>query len=83
MTSQKLCDPTSHFQSVTVQHCFSHSKAVYLLKQKSEKFAAFKHFKALAENVTGVKLGTLRDDKGGGCTAYVLIQRDKLPALEP
>ena len=37
----------------------------HLLKQKSETFAAFKQFKAWAENVTGAKLGTLRDDKGG------------------
>jgi len=42
--------------------CF---KAIYLLKQKSETFAAFKQFRAWAENLTGVKLGTLRDDKGG------------------
>ena len=38
---------------------------VYLLKRKSETFAAFKQFKARAENVTGQKLGCLRDDKGG------------------
>ncbi len=43
----------------------SHFRAVYLLKKKSERFAAFKQFKAWAENLTGVKLGTLRDDKGG------------------
>ena len=50
---------------VTFIDDFSHFKSVYLLKQKSETFAAFKQFKAWAENVTGVKLGTLRDDKGG------------------
>src|SRR6201996_5886691 len=44
---------------------YSRFKAVYLLKRKSETFAAFKQFKAWAENVTGAKLGTLRDDKGG------------------
>jgi hypothetical protein len=33
--------------------CF---KAVYLLKHKSEAFAAFKQFKAWAENVTGERL---------------------------
>ena len=44
---------------------YSHFKAVHLLKQKSETLAAFKQFKAWAENVTGAKLGTLRDDKGG------------------
>ena len=43
----------------------SRFKAVYLLKQKSETFDAFKQFKAWAENVTGQRPGTLRDDKGG------------------
>jgi transposase InsO family protein len=50
---------------VTFIDDFSHFKAVYLLKRKSETFVAFKQFKAWAENVTGAKLGTLRDDKGG------------------
>ena len=44
---------------VTFIDDFSCFKAVYLLKRKSETFAAFKQFKAWAENVTGVKLGTL------------------------
>ena len=44
---------------------FSRFKAVYLLKRKSETFAAFKQFKAWAENVTGLRMGSLRDDKGG------------------
>ena len=44
---------------------FSRFKAVYLLKQKSETFDAFKQFKAWAKNITGQKLGTLHDDKGG------------------
>jgi len=44
---------------------FSRFKAVYLLKRKSETFAAFKQFKAWAENVTGERIGSLRDDKGG------------------
>jgi len=43
----------------------SRFKAVYLLKKKSETFAAFKQYKSWAENLTGAKLGTLRDDKGG------------------
>ena len=50
---------------VTFINDFSCFRAVYLLKQKFETFAAFKQFKAWAENVTGAKLGTLRDDKGG------------------
>ena len=44
---------------------YSRFKAVYLLKRKSEAFAAFKQFKAWAENITGERLGSLRDDKGG------------------
>ena len=50
---------------VTFIDDFSCFKAVYLLKQKSETFAAFKQFKAWAENVTGHRLGCLCDDKGG------------------
>src|SRR6266568_4582288 len=50
---------------VTFINDFSHFKVVYLLKRKSETFAAFKQFKAWSENLTGAKLGTLRDDKGG------------------
>ena len=50
---------------VTFINDFSRFKAVYLLKQKSETFAAFKQFKAWAENVTGHRLGCLHDDKGG------------------
>jgi hypothetical protein len=42
--------------------CF---KAVYLLKCKSETFAAFKQFKAWAENITGERMGSLHDNKGG------------------
>src|SRR6266702_4195301 len=50
---------------VTFIDDFSRFKAVYLLKRKSETFTAFKQFKAWSENLTGAKLGTLRDDKGG------------------
>jgi hypothetical protein len=38
---------------VTFIDDFSRFKAVYLLKHKSETFAAFKQFKAWAENITG------------------------------
>ena len=50
---------------VTFIDDFSCFKAVYLLKWKSETFDGFKQFKAWAKNITGQKLGTLRDDKGG------------------
>ena len=44
----------------------SHSLMISLAsKQKSETFDAFKQFKAWAENITGQKLGTLHNDKGG------------------
>ena len=56
---------------VTFIDDFSCFKAVYLLKQKSETFAAFKQFKAWAENVTGHRLGCLHVDKGG---EYIYIQ---------
>ena len=42
---------------VTFIDGFSCFKAVYHLKRKSETFAAFKQFKAWAENVTGAKQG--------------------------
>jgi len=44
---------------------FSCFKAVCLLKRKSETFGTFKQFKAWAENLTGERMGSLRDDKGG------------------
>ena len=51
---------------VTFIDDYSHFKAVYLLKKKSEEtLSAFKQFKAWAENITGARLGCLRDDKGG------------------
>ena len=40
-------------------------KAVVPMKSKDETFSAFQHYKAWAENKTGRKIGTLRDDKGG------------------
>lgn len=38
---------------------------VIRLKAKSDAFAAFKQFKAYAENQTGAKIKALHDDKGG------------------
>ena len=35
------------------------------MKKKSDAFAAFKHYKAYAENQLGVKVKATRDDKGG------------------
>lgn len=44
---------------------YSRFRVVILLKAKSEAFAAFKRFKAYAENQLGVKIKALQDDKGG------------------
>jgi transposase InsO family protein len=38
---------------------------VYLLRAKSDTFAAFKQFKAWAENITGRKIKSFQEDKGG------------------
>ena len=35
------------------------------MKKKSDAFAAFKHYKAYAENQLGVKIKATHDDKGG------------------
>ncbi|KAG7565310.1 Integrase catalytic core [Arabidopsis suecica] len=40
-----------------------------LLKEKSEAFERFKKFKALVEQETGFKIGTLRTDRGGEFTS--------------
>jgi transposase InsO family protein len=42
----------------------SRYKAGYILNCKSEAFAAFKQFRAWAENATSERLHSLRDDKG-------------------
>ncbi|KAL5532213.1 hypothetical protein ACEPAF_5777 [Sanghuangporus sanghuang] len=44
---------------------YSRYWAVLPLKKKSDAFAAFKQFKAYAENQLGVKIKATRDDKGG------------------
>ena len=51
----KVPTHSGYHYSVTFIDDFSRFKAVYLLKRKSETFAAFKQFKAWAENVTGAK----------------------------
>ena len=39
--------------------------AVYFITKKSDVFDAFRKYKAWAENITGRRIGILRDDKGG------------------
>ena len=46
----------------------SHSSTIILVSQLSKNsdiFAAFRKYKAWAENLTGELVGILRDDKGG------------------
>ena len=42
---------------------------VAMLQCKSDAFEAFKRFKNLAETEKGVKVKTLRSDRGGGFTS--------------
>ena len=44
---------------------FSRFTWLFLLKQKSEVFTVFLHFKTLVENQFGLKIKTLRTDGGG------------------
>jgi hypothetical protein len=44
---------------------YSRFPAVYFITKKSDVFEAFRRYKAWAENVTGRRVGILRDDKGG------------------
>src|ERR1700694_3802540 len=50
---------------------YSRYRSVYLLRKKSETFAAFKEFKALVENQLDLHIKQFRDDKGG---EYMLNQ---------
>ncbi|XP_052484453.1 uncharacterized protein LOC128039833 [Gossypium raimondii] len=44
---------------------YSRKLWVYCVKEKSEAFQRFKDFKAEVENFTGLKINTLRTDRGG------------------
>ena len=44
---------------------FTHFTWFFLLKQKSEVFTVFKHFKNLVENQYSTKIKVLRSDNGG------------------
>src|SRR5258706_233751 len=54
-----------HSYWVTFIDDYSCFPAVYFIAKKSDVFEAFRKFKAWAENVTGQRIGILRDDKGG------------------
>jgi len=53
-----------HYYWVTFIDDHSRFLAVYFIARKSEVYAAFRKYKAWAENVTGHRIGILRDDKG-------------------
>ena len=46
---------------------YSRHWSVMALRKKSDAFAAFKQFKAYAENQMDLKIKATRDDKGGEC----------------
>jgi len=54
---------------VTFIDDYSRFPAVYFIRRKSGVVAAFKRYKAWAENVTKRKIHVLRDDKGGEYTS--------------
>ena len=66
-----VCNPMrtpsfgNHLYFVTFIDDYSRHAWVYPLKAKSDVFMCFKHFVAMAENVSGCKVGTLRSDRGG------------------
>src|SRR5229473_7361545 len=64
ITSHMSLIPTYHYWVFFIDN-FSCFKAVYLLKHQSETFAAFKQFKAWAENLTSERMGSLHNNKGG------------------
>ena len=54
-----------HFYWVSFVDDHSRFPAVYFITEKSDVFTMFKRYRAWAENVTGRRIGILRDDKGG------------------
>ena len=54
-----------HYYWVTFIDDYSRFPAVYFIAKKSDVYDAFRKYKAWAENVTGRRIGILRDDKGG------------------
>ena len=54
-----------HVYWVSFVDDYSRFPAVYFISKKSDVFSAFRRYKAWAENLTGLKIGILRDDKGG------------------
>lgn len=53
-----------NYWAIFLDDC-SRMKVAVPIKNKSDTFAAFKDFKAYAENKTGKKIKRFRDDKGG------------------
>ena len=57
-----------HLYWVTFIDDYSRFPSVYFISKKSGVFDAFRKYKAWVENLTGHKIGILRDDKGGEYT---------------
>ena len=55
----------NHLYFVIFIDVYSRHAWVYPLKAKSDVFMCFKHFVAMAENVSRCKMGTLHSDQGG------------------
>ena len=44
---------------------------VYMLKEKSQVFDAFKKFHLLIKNEAQITIGTIRTNNGGGYTSHI------------
>ena len=68
---------------ITFIDALSKFYVVYLLKHKSDAFAAFKDYKAYAENITGQRMGEFQMDKGGEyiSKAFLAFLREHAMAL--
>lgn len=71
LVHSNLCGPINPTSNggkryiITFIDDFSRKIWVYFLQEKSEAFASFKHFKALAEKEVGLPIKILRTDRGG------------------
>jgi transposase InsO family protein len=66
-----------HYYWVTFINDYLRFPAVYFVMRKSDVFAAFRRYKAWAENATGQRIGIFRDDKG---SEYMSTEFDRFLA---
>ena len=72
---QVTCPSFSGFHYwVTFIDDYSRFRFVLPIKAKSDVFDAFKQFKAYAENQSGHRIKTLRDNKGGEYMSNAFLQ---------